>query len=409
MQSEVELFNAVPAPDDEAGFWELTAADIQGIEKALTALRKQYGSAGAAQEGRAGTRNSVANLVVYAASEAEADAANATLTALAGRHPARTLLILGGPGDGEEGINASVSAACNIEGGKRICYEEIRLQARGAGGAQLRSIVDPLLISDLPTYLWWTGDPPFRDDAFLALAGLASRVLLDSAQFGFPDLTLPRLSRFLDTDSVAAAVADLNWVRMAPLRELVAALFDQPRTAAMLPHVTRLRIERAADSGEPATAQSLLLAGWLAARLDWEPGQPGDRTYSGAVRTRLRSRGHDVVIELRVSDQRLARPGEVQSLRIEADDGTHNAVFTAARSADQEHARATVSFDDAPVQERATRYFSADDAALLGAELDELQPDAGYMEAAEMAGRLALVLPRSEAASGKSQTKKGKV
>ena len=397
MQSDVEQFQAIPAAAEEEGYWALTANDIQGIEKALATLRKQYGSASAAQEGRAGTRNSVANLVVYTASDAEVEAANAALTALAGRHPARTLLILGGAGDDDEGVNASVTAACNIEGGKRICYEEIRLSARGAGGAQLRSIVAPLLISDLPTYLWWTGDPPFRDEAFTTLSELANRVLLDSARFRYPELTLPRLSRFLDTDSVEAAVGDLNWLRMAPLRELIAQLFDPPQATAMLPHIRRLRIERAAGGDDAATAQSLLLAGWLAARLDWEPGQPGERTYSGAVRTRLRSRGHDVVVELRAAEQRNARAGEVQSLRIEADDGTHNAVFTAGRSADQEHARATASFDDAPGQERATRYVSAEDAALLGAELDELQPDAGYMEAAEMAGRLALVFPRTGA------------
>lgn len=385
-------------PTGDEGFWEADATDIQGIEKALAGLRKQYGSAEAAQEGHAGTRNSVANLVVYASTADDAEAATTTLAALAGRHPARTLLIAADSDAGGRAIRATVSAACTVQHGQRICYEEIRLHSQGDSGAQLRSIVDPLLISDLPTYLWWTGDPPFRDDAFRALAGLSDRVLFDSARFRYPDVTLARLSRFLDSDERGGAVGDLNWNRLASLRELVAQLFDPAQTAALLPNIRRVRIERAASSdGLPGTAQSLLLAGWLAARLDWEPGPPGERTFGGASRVKLRHRGRDVVLELRSAPYPAARPGDVQSLQLQADTEGGMATLTIARSADQQHASTRVQLEGAEPVERSVRYLSPEDAELLGGELDELQPDRAFMEAAEMAGRIVVAFPREGA------------
>ena len=75
------------SPAGGEGFWEREATDVQGIEKALVALRKEYGSAAAAKEGHAGTRNSVANLVVYAASDEDAELVTATMAQLAGAHP----------------------------------------------------------------------------------------------------------------------------------------------------------------------------------------------------------------------------------------------------------------------------------------------------------------------------------
>lgn len=390
MQSET----AHAAADTTDGFWQLTANDIQGIERALMALRKEYNSAAAALEGRAGIRKTVANLVVYAASEHDAEIANGTLAALAGRHPARTMLIVGGSGRCAEGIDAMVSAACSLDAGQRICYEEIRLHAPGVGGPQLRSIVAPLLISDLPTFLWWTGDPPFRDETFLALVELSDRVIVDSARFQYLEQTLSRLGRFIESDAQAAAIGDLNWGRVAPLRELVTQLFDPPQALALLPHIRRVRIEHAAGGDTAGTAQALLLAGWLASRLDWEPSQMGEQTFAGAARARLRGFGHDVVVELRAARHPHAVPGDVQSVQIEADDGQQTALFSVVRAEDQKHARVRTTFDGSEPSERIARCITPDDAALLGAELDELQPDAPYMEAAAMAGRLATVLPR---------------
>jgi len=381
-------------PADE-GFWQTEASDVPGIEKALASLRKQYASPAAASEGQAGTRNSVANLVIYTGSEEDAARATAVMTELAGRHPSRTILLIADLAPGTPGVHASVSASCRLGAGRRICYEEIRLRAAGASGPHLRSIVDPLLISDLPVFLWWTGDPPFRHDAFLALARLSSRVLIDSGSFRTPAATLQRLGRFMEDDTIDVPVGDLNWNRLAPWREILAQLCDPPTVGELLPQIRRVRIERATrgESNEAPTAQSLLLAGWLASRLDWEPGRAAEETFSGAYRLRLRSAARDVVVELRGESARDARPGDVQGTYIEADSGEHRAAIDITLAGEQEHAFTSVSLDGARPNERSVRFPAPDDATLLGDEIDRLDADRIFEEAAEMSGRLAALLP----------------
>src|SRR5437016_12361770 len=102
------------APSALEGYWEIEAGDVPEVEKALVRLRKEYASAEAVQEGHAGTRNSVANLVIYAGTEEDAAHATETMQALAGRHPARTILLLADLEPGAPGVRASVSASCTM-------------------------------------------------------------------------------------------------------------------------------------------------------------------------------------------------------------------------------------------------------------------------------------------------------
>ena len=378
------------------GFWQLEAKNVQGIEKALDALRRGYGSAAAAKEGHAGTRNSVANLVIYASSDQDAEEATATMTSLAGAHPARTILLIADLVPDEPDVSASVSAACHMaDGGQRICYEEIRLRARGRSGPHLRSIIEPLLIADLPVFLWWTGDPPFRDEVFLTLARLSDHIVIDSAQFHAVGATLARLGRLIADASVSASVRDLNWQRLTSWRELLAQLFDAPETAALLPSVRRLRIERAAreEGAQSNPAQSLLLAGWLAARLDWETDKGAERTYGGAYRIRLRSRGREVLLDLRPEFHRDARPGDIQSVQLEIEESDQNSVFTITHAEDQEHAYTSVILAGAPPQERSVSFRIPANAELLGGELEVQDRDPAFEDAAGVAGRIAALLP----------------
>lgn len=383
------------APADAEGFSQLEASDVQGIEKALVSLRKQYGSAEAAKEGHAGTRNSVANLVVYAASDEDAELVTETMAQLAGAHPARTILLIASLEPDEPGVSASVSAACSLRERQRICYEEIRLHARGRSSPHLRSIIEPLLIADLPVFLWWSGDPPFSDDVFLTLARISNHVVIDSGQFRSPAATLARLGRLIADESVSATVGDLNWPRLASWRELLAQLFDAPAMTALLPDVTRLRISRAIpEKGAHANpAQSLLLAGWLATRLDWEVSRKAERTFAGTFRIPMRGNGHDIMVELRTEIRHEALPGDVQSVQLQSDGGEQAATFTLRRADDQEHAQTSTVIKGTPAQKRSVNFRTSSDAELLDDEIETLDRDPIFEEAVQMAGRIAALLP----------------
>jgi glucose-6-phosphate dehydrogenase assembly protein OpcA len=377
------------------GYWEIEAGDVHGVEKALVSLRKQYASAEAVHEGRAGTRNSVANLVVYAGSEEVAERTTATLERLAGSHPARTILLVADLAPDDPAVKASVSARCSIaRGHERICYEEIRLLARGRSAPHLRSVVEPLLLTDLPRVLWWTGEPALQDEIFTTFANMSDRVLIDTHGANNNAHALMQVARLIVDGVLETSLGDLTWGRLKLWRQTLAELFDPPQMTALLPFVRRLRVEVAGPKGtNPASAQALLFVAWLATALDWEPGRAGERTFSGAIRLRLRAAGHDVPVELRPTELEHAAAGELQSVLLEADDGSGLAQIEISRGPGREHARTRVALAGREPVERAVRFQVGDDAMLLSDELDSTERDVLFEEAAEMAGRFAELLP----------------
>jgi hypothetical protein len=64
----------------------------------------------------------------------------------------------------------------------------------------------------------------------------------------------------------SAYVVDLAWLRTTPWRERLASSFDLPERRDALGELTKLWIRHRLDS----LASAALLAGWLAARLEWE-------------------------------------------------------------------------------------------------------------------------------------------
>ena len=57
------------------------------------------------------------------------------------------------------------------------------LTVHGEAAEHLTGIVAPLLIHDLPTHIWWPGDPPFADPIFDQLVEMGDRLMVDSDEF----------------------------------------------------------------------------------------------------------------------------------------------------------------------------------------------------------------------------------
>src|SRR5205085_8236374 len=85
-------------------------------------------------------------------------------------------------------------------------------------------------------------------------------------------------------------LCDLNWTRIVQIRLALAQFFDHPATHAQLDEIERVEIDHA--PGFRSTA--LLLAGWLAAQLNWSDGKKND---NGGLRFRGRKE-NDIAIAL---------------------------------------------------------------------------------------------------------------
>ncbi len=170
----------------------------------------------------------------------------------------------------------------------------------------LLTIADPLVVTDLPTLLW---SPHGHQEVIEQLLPLAQAILLDSVEETDPQEALQRANALSDE----AYVVDLAWLRGTPWRERLAASFDQPPRRRELRTITALHVRHHPAS----TAAALLLAGWLASRLGWQPAPL--LAHSGSLAGKARSSREEVALRLQAAPQ-LSVPG-LESVAIETASG----------------------------------------------------------------------------------------
>jgi glucose-6-phosphate dehydrogenase assembly protein OpcA len=222
-----------------------TLASVGEIERELAARRSP------ATNGDTQLRTSVMNHIAWVPEE-WVEAAEDVLSGLKERHPSRTIVLFPQP-DGEDALEAEAEVECFAVGaGERsVCTETIRIRLCGRRTEAPASIIQPLLIADLPVFLRWRGLPPFGSNAFEQLVDVVDRLIIDSTEW--PDLPRPYgpLAEIFDR----VVVSDIAWARTSRWRPMLASLW---------PEIARVRRVRVTGTA----AQAHLLAGWLRARLD---------------------------------------------------------------------------------------------------------------------------------------------
>lgn len=146
-------------------------------------------------------------------------------------------------------------------GSMGVIHESVEIDMGPEHLPYLDTIVDPVVVSEIPTMVWC---PHGHDQAIRALRGMIDVMLLDSD--GDSDSAEEALARAAEMLR-SAYVVDLAWLRTTPWRERLAASFDQPRRLKALRSLEGLAIRHQRSS----EASALLLAGWLSSRLDWDP------------------------------------------------------------------------------------------------------------------------------------------
>lgn len=150
----------------------------------------------------------------------------------------------------------------------------------------LETIVDPLVVTDVPTVVWSPHDHP---DALTSLLGLSQVVLVDSVDEPEPADAVKRIRELMEK----TYVVDLAWLRSTPWRERIAATFDPEPLRPDLRLISKVVVRHHPDS----VIAALLFVGWLASRLEWQVGRL--RQDGGGIRTgRAHTRRQDVQIVL---------------------------------------------------------------------------------------------------------------
>lgn len=224
--------------------WEGHGVRLGQVAAAMADLRHR-------SAGRSAARTAVMTLAVVAGSREAEAAANDAIRVLGSQHPARVVMLRPDP-DGVASLDARAVLYNVGDGGHPLAFEEVTLVVGGQAALHLDSLVETFTLADLPVVAWYVDRQPEPFDSLLNVAGA---VLLDSRELGEPQ----GFRRLMEV-SRRRAVVDLSWVRLQPVRELLAGLFDPP---ALRPFVTA--VISATVRGKPGPRH--LLAGWLMAKL----------------------------------------------------------------------------------------------------------------------------------------------
>ncbi|HMF57072.1 MAG TPA: glucose-6-phosphate dehydrogenase assembly protein OpcA, partial [Pyrinomonadaceae bacterium] len=231
--------------------------DVQSVERELSELWRVQNAEGRADDNESALiRARVLNLMIYVAAEDALDEINEALAEISSTHPCRALVMCADSAGADEDIEMFVSAFCqDMEDDapeRQLCCEQVSLVARGRFAVELPSAAVPLLVSDLPTFLYWHDRQHFTDESFKRLSHAADRVVIDSAMFDKPHRDVRALSAFMEKEvDESAAVSDLNWARLTAWRALLAGFFDAPESRANLERINRVLVEYVSHESAP--------------------------------------------------------------------------------------------------------------------------------------------------------------
>ncbi|MGA9769092.1 MAG: glucose-6-phosphate dehydrogenase assembly protein OpcA [Blastocatellia bacterium] len=366
-----------------------SAINVAAIEKELTSLWKE------ASEDETGgvVRSSILNLLIYVPNPAEADKVDDIMMDITGSHPCRVVLIIADREAPESRLTAQVTSRCTLPtpNSKQVCCEQVTITASEDHLDEVPSAVVPLLIADLPVYLWWRAVPQVSDkQLFGRLAEISDRMVIDSSQFNDPRGDLASMAAALRNTERWAALSDLNWAQMTAWRALIASFYDVADYRPLLEQLDKVVIRYAPPSADASAiaTRALLLGGWLASRLGWRfSGESANHAAEGQTTfNMIAGDGHKITLEFAHTDREI-EPGRIAHVMITSAIDT-STVFSVRRSADGNRIETAVTRDEEKKAQRVLSYEGLGESALIARELEILGHDRIYEQAVQAAAEM---------------------
>ena len=347
---------------EEAVIGELRRAP-DGGSMSVGQIERELGRLRTNDDGTLALRSSVLNLIVVTDEESAPEITD-SVSKLAGRHPARAVVFVSDP-EGESNVDVGLSAFCHARGGggAQVCAEQVTIHAEGPPAMHLESLAGPLLIPDLPVFLWYPGEFSPRSLEFAAMADLVDRIIVDSAASESQESCLREIAALVE-DPEMPAIGDLQWVGLSPWRSLLADTFGAPERARDLEKIESAEVLYA-PGGEN---RALLLVGWLASTLGWKPERAGRNGEDQKIEFSGPSGDISVVLSSDSPDARLRR------IRLYSEEYS----FQVSRHRELSDVRTTVMRGDELLAERTVHLGAFDLGVLVGEELHYRGRDETY-------------------------------
>ncbi|MDB5077220.1 MAG: glucose-6-P dehydrogenase subunit-like protein [Chloroflexi bacterium] len=402
---------STPAPHQAT--WSATSVPLVAIEAELdrlwhTATRYLQAELVAAGRGPdvsqaaapSSIRASVLNFVAYAGGSSVEPGTDEQLTKLADylatKHRSRTVTIVAHENAADVALIATIRTnAQDGASGRKFIHEQVLISADGAVGERLPSIVMPLLISDLPTYVWWPGDPPSEDSFWRYITGTCRHFIINSREFSKPLESLSRYASLSRNARKYQTFGDLSWRQLSPWRELVARFFDNQYYRPFLNGVESVTIDYSGGSkwemadGAANACPALLLAGWLSSRLGWSAVNCEWRDDGFDIACTDGSSGRDITVHFKSRLRPDVSSATIDAIRLKTANSGIQAYFDVVRQDNSSVARATAHVDGRTDSILSVRMTTEDLPALMAMELKFCDQDKIYEAALDAAGNMA--------------------
>jgi glucose-6-phosphate dehydrogenase assembly protein OpcA len=347
---------------------KLAQVNVAGIEKELRGLWKQAAQGDVDDVSSTVVRACSFNLLLLTDEEDAEIRCSDLLDEIELNHPCRSILGIYRPNK-EHNLNAWVSARCHTTGkSKQICSEQITVLCEGGRTEELASVVLPLVLPDLPVFVWWR-QRRINWEELGALHSCARRFILDSGRIAFDVDIFLDADRLIRENPGCLYVSDVNWRRLQGWCRAVADSFDGfPMTSDYLSKIEKIAFT---FNGQTTVSNRVLLfTGWLAARLGWKP-----LTCDLAKGATFDAPHGKVEIAFN-PDNTDSSPGHMREIQFSFAGDAHKLLIYPERTAE---ARFIIAQRDDTEENEATRVSNVlSETVLVGQELEVLGGDKVY-------------------------------
>ncbi len=201
-------------------------------------------------------------------------------------HPGRVFIAAFDDSESSHAITANLDTRCYQRKENKICSEMIVLRFGKNAEQHFTGLILPLILPNLPVYLWWM--LPFdKLDAFASLLNSTDRLIINSPFLHRVEIK-PFVRTMLSLENVK--ISDYIWGTLTSWREAMAHYLAVERLRDIQGVVFR-------GGGATPALKFWLLLGWLGSRLSWQPQK------QGALPFRFLQNNHEIKVDYQVGKQ----------------------------------------------------------------------------------------------------------
>src|SRR5258708_25101572 len=297
--------------------WHGVDVSVGDVVTALSQIRKKFAIEESGDSEHPHPRSCVMTLVAVADTDEEERHAERACSVITAEHPAQAMVIREHASD-VRGVQIEGWISTEIQRPQTalpFMCEIITLHVRGILGQHLAALVDPLLVSGVPTYLWWISTPPFERQEFADALRICDALVVDSANFGQPHKSFLGLANLLTSAHKRLGLGDLQWSRLRPWLESIPCFFSPTDRRDCLKGINDIGIDYSGD-GRGNRIGASLLTGWFTSALNWKLEQ-ATAGGGGIVAARYMVEGwRPVTVNFRSVPKSELAPGELSAVRI---------------------------------------------------------------------------------------------